>query len=98
MHSSDALSAVMARSRDILLRCRTIAILGARDNPMQAGFYVPQYLYEHGYTGLPVNPEQVGLPDVLKCSAHRTQTYHSPSPVFDASSHSQRPSPAAPAM
>ena len=50
----------LAQSRQILERCRTIAVLGARDRPHQAGFYVPQYLYEQGYTILPVNPGRVG--------------------------------------
>ena len=50
----------LAQSRQILDRCSTIAVLGARDRPHQAGFYVPQYLYEQGYTVLPVNPGRVG--------------------------------------
>ncbi len=50
----------LTQSRQILERCRTIAVLGARDRPHQAGFYVPQYLYEQGYTILSVNPARVG--------------------------------------
>ena len=50
----------LEQARQILERCHTIAILGARDRPYQAGFYVPQYLYEQGYTVLPVNPGRVG--------------------------------------
>lgn len=50
----------LTQARQILERCRTIAVLGARDRPHQAGFYVPQYLYEQGYTVLPVNPGRVG--------------------------------------
>jgi hypothetical protein len=50
----------LTQAREILERCRTIAILGARDRPHQAGFYVPQYLSEQGYTVLPVNPARVG--------------------------------------
>jgi uncharacterized protein len=50
----------LAQSRQILGRCSAIAVLGARDRPHQAGFYVPQYLYEQGYTVLPVNPTRVG--------------------------------------
>jgi predicted CoA-binding protein len=50
----------LEHARQILERCRTIAILGARDRPHQAGFYVPQYLFEQGYTVLPVNPGRVG--------------------------------------
>ncbi len=46
--------------RKILESCRVVAVLGARDRPYQAGFYVPQYLYEQGYTILPVNPNRLG--------------------------------------
>lgn len=50
----------LKQAQSVLERCRTVAILGARDRPHQAGFYVPQYLYEQGYTVFPVNPARVG--------------------------------------
>jgi len=46
--------------RDALLRTRTIAVLGAHDEAGRAAFYVPDYLHEHGYRVLPVNPYLAG--------------------------------------
>ena len=50
----------LEQAGQVLMRCRSIAVLGARDRPYQAGFYVPQYLWKQGYTVLPVNPGRVG--------------------------------------
>ncbi len=50
----------LAQAKQALLQCRNIAILGARDQPYQAGFYVPQYLFEQGYQIFAVNPRRVG--------------------------------------
>ena len=44
--------AVMGR----LLDCKRIAVVGASDNPMRPGHYVPEYLIGHGYDVVPVNP------------------------------------------
>lgn len=46
--------------RAVLCHARTIAVLGAHDEPSRPAFYVPQYLYERGCRILPVNPRRVG--------------------------------------
>src|SRR5689334_7853961 len=45
-------AAVMAR----LLGCKRIAVVGASDDPMRPGHYVPEYLIAQGYDVIPVNP------------------------------------------
>ncbi len=47
-------------ARQLLETSRTIAVLGARDKPHQAGFYVGEYLARVGYTVFPVNPRLAG--------------------------------------
>ncbi len=44
----------------ILTDSRTIAVLGAHDDPLRPACYVPDYLYLQGYRVLPVNPLLVG--------------------------------------
>lgn len=44
----------------ILRSCPRVAVLGAHDESWRAAFYVPQYLFEQGYTVYPVNPSMVG--------------------------------------
>lgn len=44
------------RIREILLGARTVAVLGASTASERAGFYVPDYLHQHGYRIIPVNP------------------------------------------
>jgi hypothetical protein len=46
--------------RRVLVACKTIAVLGAHDEPERAACYVPDYLHAHGYRIIPVNPELVG--------------------------------------
>lgn len=46
--------------RRILTEARTIAVLGAHDDPARPACYVPEYLYSQGYRILPVNPLLVG--------------------------------------
>jgi uncharacterized protein len=46
--------------RRILEESRTIAVLGASTTPHRPAFYVPDYLHEHGYRVLPVNPNHLG--------------------------------------
>ncbi len=41
---------------EVLKRYRTIAVVGASKNPEKDAYTVPQYLKEHGYTIIPVNP------------------------------------------
>jgi len=45
---------------EILQSCRTIAVLGARDQRSQAGFYVGEYLASVGYDVVGVNPRLAG--------------------------------------
>ncbi|MEO5730720.1 MAG: CoA-binding protein [Byssovorax sp.] len=42
--------------RYVLVRARTIAVLGAHHQPSRPAFYVPDYLHAQGYRILPVNP------------------------------------------
>ena len=44
----------------LLRAVRTVAVLGASSWPDKAGYYVPEYLQEHGYRILPVNPSYAG--------------------------------------
>jgi uncharacterized protein len=46
--------------RTVLTRARTIAVLGAHDQPSRPAFYVPDYLHDQGYRILPVNPGLAG--------------------------------------
>ncbi|MFV8755642.1 CoA-binding protein [Nannocystaceae bacterium ST9] len=46
--------------RTILETHRTIAVLGASTDRFRAGFYVPDYMHQHGYRILPVNPNHAG--------------------------------------
>jgi hypothetical protein len=46
--------------RRVLTTSRTIAVLGAHREEQRAAFYVPEYLHEHGYRILPVNPKLAG--------------------------------------
>lgn len=45
---------------EALRGARTIAVLGAHDQPSRPAFYVPDYLHQQGYRVLPVNPNLVG--------------------------------------
>ena len=44
----------------VLRGARTIAVLGAHDDPVKAASYVPEYLHPQGYRILPVNPALAG--------------------------------------
>ena len=43
--------------REILTRTRTIAVLGMKAAPDEDAYRVPQYLQQHGYRIVPVNPK-----------------------------------------
>lgn len=51
-----------AALRRIFAATRTIAVLGANDEPSKAAFYVPQYLHRVGFRVLGVNPKLAGQP------------------------------------
>ena len=42
--------------REMLRKYRVIAVVGASKNPEKDAFSVPQYMKEHGYRIIPVNP------------------------------------------
>ena len=44
----------------VLRAARTIAVLGAHEEPHKPAFYVPDYLHGQGYRILPVNPVLAG--------------------------------------
>lgn len=46
--------------RDILARCRSIAVVGASTNPTRPSFFVMKYLQDKGYRIHPVNPGAAG--------------------------------------
>lgn len=48
------------RIRQILATSPTVVVLGIRDDPAAAGFYVPEYLHDSGYRVLGVNPKLAG--------------------------------------
>ena len=39
-----------------MLGARTIAVIGLSENPEKPSHYVPEYMQQHGYRILPVNP------------------------------------------
>lgn len=44
----------------VLAAARTVAVLGAHDEPWRPAFYVPDYLARQGYAVVPVNPRLAG--------------------------------------
>lgn len=45
-----------SKRRDLLDRAKTVAIVGASENPARASYFVLRYLRTHGYEVWPVNP------------------------------------------
>ncbi|WP_245593545.1 CoA-binding protein [Azospirillum halopraeferens] len=46
--------------RDVLGRVRSIALVGASDDPVRASYFVLKYLMDKGYRMIPVNPKLAG--------------------------------------
>jgi uncharacterized protein len=46
--------------RSVLRAAKTIAMVGASDNPARPSFFVLKYLLERGYHMIPVNPGKAG--------------------------------------
>ncbi|HET7210532.1 MAG TPA: CoA-binding protein [Methyloceanibacter sp.] len=46
--------------RDILAKCRTIAMVGASPNTSRPSYFAMKYLKEKGFRVIPVNPGQAG--------------------------------------
>ncbi len=44
------------RPAEVLKRYKTIAVVGASKNPEKEAFTVPQYMKDHGYKVVPINP------------------------------------------
>jgi predicted CoA-binding protein len=42
---------------DLLLRAKTIAVVGLSDNPLRPSYGVSAYMQSHGYRIIPVNPQ-----------------------------------------
>jgi predicted CoA-binding protein len=47
----------MDRVTDLLMRAKTIAVVGLSDNPMRVSHGVSAYMQSHGYRIIPVNPQ-----------------------------------------
>lgn len=45
---------------DLLTSVRTIAVVGASNNPERASYGVMKFLIDHGYTVIPINPGLAG--------------------------------------
>ncbi len=48
--------------KDVLKRCRRVAVVGVSLNPVRPSYYVARYLALKGYTVIPVNPMHAGAP------------------------------------
>jgi uncharacterized protein len=55
-----------AKRRALLDRVKTVALVGASENPARASFFVLRYLRTHGFEVWPVNPSHESV-DGLKC-------------------------------
>ena len=42
--------------KDILTKCKTVAVVGLSRDPGKASYQVPEYLKNHGYKIIPINP------------------------------------------
>jgi len=61
-----------AKRRALLDTAKTVAIIGASDNPARASYFVLRYLRTHGYEVWPVNPSHAVI-DGLRCYLSLTE-------------------------
>ena len=61
-----------AKRRALLDTAKTVAIIGASDNPARASYFVLRYLRTHGYEVWPVNPSHAVI-DGLGCYPSLTE-------------------------
>ncbi|MBV8339424.1 MAG: CoA-binding protein [Candidatus Eremiobacteraeota bacterium] len=61
-----------AKRRALLDSAKTVAIIGASDNPARASYFVLRYLQTHGYDVWPVNPSHARI-DGLRCYPSLTE-------------------------
>jgi predicted CoA-binding protein len=61
-----------AKRRALLGTAKTVAIVGASDNPARASYFVLRYLRTHGYEVWPVNPSHAVI-DGLLCYPSLTE-------------------------
>src|SRR6266699_1419367 len=64
--------------RDILRKYKTIAVVGASKNPQKDAYTVPQFMKDHGYSIVPINPtadlaSRVEIVDVFRPSEELPQ-------------------------
>ena len=65
--------------RDILREMKSVALVGATENPVRPAYFVLQYLLDKGYEVTPVNPLLAGK-EILGCKV-RAALKDIPSPV-----------------
>tara|TARA_Y100000590_G_C15683040_1_gene1000537 strand:+ start:766 stop:1272 length:507 start_codon:yes stop_codon:yes gene_type:complete len=57
LHGTAETGVAMSSIEEILLRTKTIAVVGLSDNPTRSSYGVAQYLQKQGYRIIPVNPK-----------------------------------------
>lgn len=58
------MAAILSQSEDlrrVLETSRVVAVLGSSDDPPRPAYYVPDYLDDHGYRVLGINPGRNGV-------------------------------------
>lgn len=54
------------RVKELLQTARKIAVVGMKDTPYKASYYVPKYMLDRGYQIIPVNPQYEEI-EGMKC-------------------------------
>lgn len=54
--SQTQIPSVTISPQEVLKKFKTFVVVGASKNPEKDAYTVPQYMMEHGYTIIPVNP------------------------------------------